>query len=78
MSAMCREPPPFYEKTQRRSRQPRHFGDRPHPPAPRRPAGLPSVTPQDRRRRLRLDADRGALVDGGAVRDDVADDVLGW
>jgi hypothetical protein len=41
-----------------------------HPPAPRRPAGLPSVMPRDRRRRLRPDVDRAALGDLGALGDD--------
>ena len=49
----------------------------PHPPAPRRPAGLPSATPRDRRRRLRPDAECTALVDAGAVGGDAADDILG-
>ena len=55
-----------------------------HPPAPRRPAGLPSATPLDRGRRLWPDAecaglgDVGALVDvRAAVGGDAGDDVLG-
>jgi hypothetical protein len=37
---------------------------------------LPSASPQDRRRRLRPDAECAAVVDGGAIGGD-ADDVLG-
>jgi hypothetical protein len=50
----------------------------PHPPAPRCPAGLPTVTSQSRRRRLRPDAECGAVVEVGALGGDAADDVLGW
>jgi hypothetical protein len=60
----------------RRSQQPRRFRRPTHPPAPRRPAGLPSVKPHDRGRRLRPDADRAALVDGGAFGCDAADERL--
>ena len=41
----------------------------------RRPAGLPSATPQDRGRRLRPDANGAGIVDVGAVGGDAADDV---
>jgi hypothetical protein len=43
-----------------------------------RPAGLPSVTPQDRRRRLQPDAECAGLVDMGAIGGDAEDDVNGW
>jgi hypothetical protein len=46
-------------------------------PPRRRPAGLPSATPPDRRRRLRPDAECAGGVDGGAVGGDAADDILG-
>jgi hypothetical protein len=36
-----------------------------------------SVTPHDRRRRLQTDAECAALVDGGALGGDAADDVRG-
>jgi hypothetical protein len=49
----------------------------PRPPAPRRPAGLPSVSPQNRRRRLRPGAECPAVVDVGALGGDAADDILG-
>jgi hypothetical protein len=45
----------------------------PHPPAPRRPAGLPSATSQDRDRRLRPDTECAALVDVGAFGGDAGD-----
>jgi hypothetical protein len=48
------------------------------PPAPRRPASLPSATPRDRRRRLRPDVERAALGDAGAVGGDAPDDLLGF
>jgi hypothetical protein len=48
----------------------------PRPPAPRRPAGLPSATPRDRRRRLRPGAECAGLGDVGAVGGDAGDDVL--
>jgi hypothetical protein len=53
------------------------FGRPRHAPAPWRPAGLPSVSPHDRRRRLRPDAECAGLVDVGAVGGDAVDDVLG-
>jgi hypothetical protein len=37
---------------------------------------LPSATPQDRRRRLRPDAECAGLGDVGAVGDDARDEVL--
>jgi len=38
---------------------------------------LPTVTPHDRRRRLRPDAECGGLVEEGAVGGDAAEGVLG-
>jgi hypothetical protein len=73
MSAMCASRPRL-GKIQRRLHHPRLPN---HPPAPRRPAGLPSATPQDRRRRLRPDAGCAGLVDVGALGGDGADGVLG-
>jgi hypothetical protein len=70
MSATCREPPSVRKNFNADHTSPGDLGDRPHPPAPRRPAGLPSVTPQDRGRRLRPDAECAALVDVGAVDGD--------
>jgi len=62
---------------ERRSQQPRRFRRPTRLPAPRRPAGLPSLTPQDRCRRLRLDAEGAALVDVGAVGGEAPDEMLG-
>ena len=68
MSPICREPPPVRKKF---NADPNSLGDRPHPPAPRRPAGLPYATPQDRGRRLRPHAECAGLVDVGALGGDV-------
>jgi hypothetical protein len=63
----CREPPPFTKKFKADHTSLANFGAPTIRPAPRRPAGLPSVTPHDRRRRLRPDADFAGLVGVGAV-----------